>query len=128
MNESDHKKRLVKAIKDRRGMARRFEDRYAVGLLDLQFKLPGLSPAWAECKMVEGNKFAPTPAQFQEGLKWLAVGMPVILIGWKNGTMYVSPWTQQADIHACYQTPTTEETLILWEYLTWRRREKIDEY
>ena len=61
--------------------ARRIEDRYATGILDLTIALPGIPMFWAEGKVIKANMFSPTPIQFEEGQKWLEVGVRVILIG-----------------------------------------------
>jgi hypothetical protein len=103
MNESDRKRELVKEINALPGArARRIEDRWAVGVLDLIFKLPGFPVTWAEGKMVEGNVFGPTATQFEEGKRWIAAGTPVLLFGWKQRFMFVSPWIKQADIRTCF--------------------------
>jgi hypothetical protein len=100
-DEADRKRKLVKEINFLGGRARRVEDRWAAGVLDLIFKLPGYPATWAEGKMIDGNLFGPTRAQYDEGKKWLAAGMPVLLIGWKQTFMFVSPWVQRADIRTC---------------------------
>ena len=41
-NEADRKRELVKAVKALGGHARRIEDSWAVGVLDLIIKLPGV--------------------------------------------------------------------------------------
>ena len=81
MNEADRKlisSRASKPLAD----ARRLEDKYALGLLDLVIKLPGHNVVMAEGKLIEGHAFAPTPRQYIEGLDWLRVGVDVLLIGW----------------------------------------------
>ena len=66
MNEADRKRDLVKAIKAFGGHARRIEDSWAVGVLDLIIKLPGVPLIFAEGKIITGNLFGPTQAQFAE--------------------------------------------------------------
>ena len=60
MNEADRKRRLVSEVRLLGGQARRLEDRWAVGLLDLVIKLPDQPFIWAEGKLIDGNLFAPT--------------------------------------------------------------------
>lgn len=102
MNEADHKRKLVAEVNALRGgYARRIEDRFAVGVLDLIIKLPELPWIWAEGKMVDGFKFAPTERQWVEGERILATGTRALLIGWKKSFTYISPWVKQADIRMC---------------------------
>lgn len=119
MNESDHKRALVSEINTLRGArARRIEDRWAVGVLDLIIKLPDRPLFLAEGKLVKGNLFAPTPAQFAEGQRWIAAGIQALLIGWKGREMAISPWVQQADWRECKIGPNNVS--ILMEYINGR--------
>jgi hypothetical protein len=103
VNEADCKLKLVKEIKLLGGYARRLEDKYALGLLDLIFKLPGRPIIWAEGKLINGHKFGPTPRQYVEGDDWIGAGALVLLIGWQNKAMYISPWVKQADKRLCWE-------------------------
>ena len=86
-SEADHKRELVAAINALPGgRARRIEDRYGTGILDLIIKLPGHDVVMAEAKLVDGNLFAPTGAQFEEGKRWEAAGVKCLLIGWKKAS------------------------------------------
>lgn len=117
MNEATRKRKLVAEINALSGgYARRWEDKWAVGLLDLVMKLPGHPLVWGEGKMIEGNLFAPTLRQYEEGVKILKAGMPAILIGWKNQTMFISPWIKQANINECF-FGTGPNAAILLDYL-----------
>jgi hypothetical protein len=103
MNEAECKRKLVAEVKALRGgWARRVEDRFAVGILDLILKLPELPILFAEGKMIDGYKFKPTARQFVEGKRIAAAGLAVVLIGWKDGAMFVSPWVEQADMRTCF--------------------------
>lgn len=103
MDEAARKRKLVAEVNALRGgYARRLEDRFAVGVLDLVIKLPRLPWIWAEGKIVDGFKFAPTERQWVEGNRILATGTPVVLIGWKGPIMHVSPWVEQADTRECF--------------------------
>lgn len=121
MNEAIRKRQLVEAIKALPGgHARRLEDRYAVGLLDLVFKLPGHPVVFAEGKMVKHQAFGPTDPQYHEGIKWEKSGAIVLLIGWKGQQMAVSPWTWLAKWDTCYIGPNKYTTIE--EYLREPRR------
>ena len=119
MNEADHKLRLVKEVKLLGGMARRLEDKYALGLLDLVIKLPGQPMLWAEGKLIDGNLFAPTARQYLEGEDWLKAGVEVLLIGWDRSAMYISPWVKQADKRQCWAAASinTNYARSLQEYM-----------
>jgi hypothetical protein len=117
MDESTRKRELVREINALSGgYARRWEDRWATGLLDLVIKLPGHPLLWGEGKMVDGNLFAPTERQWVEGNRIIAAGMPAILIGWKQKFMFVSPWVKQADIRTCF-FGSGQWVRVLLEYL-----------
>jgi len=105
MNEADYKRRLVSMINaNPPDYAQRNEDKFAVGVLDLTVKFHDLPVVFAEGKMVTGWVFAPTPAQYQRGLRIIASGMEAVLIGWKDKRMFVSPWLPQADIRKAFTT------------------------
>ena len=98
--ESKFKTALVSAIK---GLgddhyARRHEDRYALGLLDLSIKIPGYPHLEAEGKLVPHQKFAPTLRQWVEGENYRLAGGLCCLIGWSpsDKKMYIAPWGKEA--------------------------------
>ena len=116
MKEADYKRKLVAEVNALRGgYARRYEDRFAVGMLDLLIKLPDLPPVWAEAKLINGNVFCPSQRQFVEGNRMLAAGLNVILIGWKNNLLAISPWIAQADYRTC--STGVDQIAILKGYL-----------
>ena len=117
MNEADRKLNLVKGVKALGGYARRLEDKYALGLLDLVIKLPGHNVVMAEGKLVDGNLFAPTPRQYIEGLDWLRVGVDVLLIGWQDLLMFISPWVKKADKRECWVSGKGSDADSLLEFL-----------
>jgi hypothetical protein len=103
MDEAGRKRKLVAEINALRGgYARRIEDRFAVGVLDLIIKLPEFPWLWAEGKLIDGFKFAPTERQWVEGERILKTGTLALLIGWKGSIMCVSSWTKQADSRQCF--------------------------
>lgn len=117
-SEADHKRELVAAINQLPdGRARRIEDRYGTGILDLNIKLPDIPFVMAEAKLINGNLFAPTEAQFEEGKKWEAAGVECVLIGWKQGQMFLSPWVEKAHIDDCFTAIGMDEVQALMEYL-----------
>ena len=107
MNEAEYKRRLVAEVKHLGGHARRIEDKWAVGILDLDIKLPGHAFFKAEGKLVEGNLFAPTGSQYAEGVKWIKAGVDAVLIGWQDKAMYISPWVKKADKRDCWMNNRT---------------------
>ncbi len=116
-DEADRKRKLVREINALPGAyARRIEDRWAVGVLDLVLKLPGHPWMWAEGKIIDGNLFAPSERQWVEGRRILSTGAPVLLFGWKKNVMFVSPWTKQAHIDNCVHGSAPWLT-VLQEYL-----------
>ena len=116
-NEADRKRELVKAVKALGGAARRVEDAWAVGVLDLAIKLPGAPFIWAEGKIIKGNLFGPTPAQFAEGEKWIKAGVEAVLIGWQDSAMYISQWVKQADKRECWLSRRLNHAEALLNYL-----------
>ena len=116
-SEADHKRELVAAINQLPGgRARRIEDRYATGVLDLIIKLPDRPVVLAEGKLINGRQFAPTGAQLEEGKKWEAAKVECVLIGWKKGQMFLSPWVEKASIDECYSAPGLPDVEALIEY------------
>jgi hypothetical protein len=119
-SEADRKRQLVAEINQLPGgYARRIEDRWRVGVLDLILKLPGQPVTFAEGKLIEGNLFEPSPTQWEEGLKIMAAGIPVLLLGWKKTVMFVSPWVRKAHIDGCY-FGTGPKVNVLLEYFKLR--------
>ena len=73
-NEADRKRELVKAVKALGGAARRVEDAWAVGVLDLAIKLPGVPFIWAEGKIIKlGRQTSYTEGFVRDGAAHLAV-------------------------------------------------------
>ena len=117
-SEADHKRELVAAINRLPGgRARRIEDRYGTGILDLILKLPEIPLVMGEAKLIDGNLFAPTGAQFEEGKRWEAAKIECVLIGWKGNQMFLSPWVEKAHIDNCFVAPSVDEAQALMEYL-----------
>jgi hypothetical protein len=122
MRESDYKRRLVADINHMAGgYAFRIEDRFAVGRLDLVLKYPDLPICFAEGKVINGNFFEPTPRQFVEGTMIIAAGLHVVLIGWKDGRMYLTDWQEKADMRTCSTFPNLKDMDALHKYLEARQ-------
>ena len=112
MNEADYKRKLVAEVNVLRGgYARRYEDRWAIGLLDLMIKLPAYPPVWAEGKIIKGNVFGPTERQLFEGNHMRYAGLRVLLIGWKEKVMAICEWAEAADIRDCFTGSPHASTL-----------------
>ena len=117
-SEADYKRELVAEINRLPGgRARRIEDRYATGVLDLIIKLPDQPLVLAEAKLIEGNLFAPTPAQYEEGKRWEAAGVACFLIGWKKGQMFISPWVEKVHVDNCFTSQNCSYVDVLMRYL-----------
>ena len=116
-SEADHKRELVGQINYLGGRARRIEDRYGTGILDMMIKLPDIPMVLAEAKLIDGNQFAPKGAQFEEGKRWEAAKVKCVLIGWKKGQMFLSAWVEKAHIVDCFTAPGLSDAQALMEYL-----------
>lgn len=95
--ENWYKTALVKQARDCGAYARRIEDQYSVGVLDMVFVVPGRPVVFAEGKRIMGKKFGPTPRQGIEGRAIDVAGIGnkacSLLIGWDvHGLMYICPW------------------------------------
>lgn len=122
MNESDYKRRLVRAVDASHPDAygRRIEDRYSVGVLDMIIKFENPWPiVFAEAKWLShGFKFGPSGRQFLEGNRLIRAGLKAILIGWKDEQMYLSPWTEFADIRECFRRIDCSEVQAIKEFIS----------
>jgi|KBSSwiS6_1023812.scaffolds.fasta_scaffold00864_6 hypothetical protein len=110
MNESTVKTDMVKSIRAAGGYARRIEDRYSVGVLDLIMVPKGYPVFFAEVKIVRGLVFKPTDRQYIEMKRINECGgehMFGIAIGYKDGTYYFSEATNHAEIRDCFSVTTS---------------------
>jgi hypothetical protein len=122
LNESGYKMKLVKEVNALPGgYARRIEDRFSVGVLDMIIKLPGLPLVFAEGKVIDGNVFSPTPRQYEEGKRIGGAGLEALLIGWRAGVMYISPWVEKADRRECFEAASGGWAGALANYLGQKR-------
>ena len=107
MNESDVKRAMVKSMKDHNGYARRIEDQYAVGIMDMILIPLGLPVFMAEVKVVSGNVFGPTVRQLMELERIREVAFKAghvipVMIGCKNWTYYFHEPRQSIDCRECF--------------------------
>ena len=122
VKESALKTRLCADINKIQGAyAVRHEDRYAVGRLDMIIKLPLHPIFFAEAKLIVGGfLFAPSSRQFIEGKRIKAAGLEAILVAWKRLDLYVSEWTEQADIRDCF-TAAPPYHVVIMEFFRQRK-------
>jgi hypothetical protein len=121
-SESWFKSRLVTLARDRGAWARRHEDRYAIGLLDMEIKFPGRPHLMAEGKLIKHQAFAPTLSQFYEGERYRAAGGIAALIGWDPNSeqMYIHDWTKTGKRGTAWTAPDMEDAAALETWLaTW---------
>lgn len=116
-HESNHKTKLVKALKERGWYARRIEDQYAVGIPDILVGIPFGPTLMVEAKMVAHQSFGPTPRQMIELDRWTKRGRDAVggeditfrlswVLGFKNGLMYLHTAQEQVKLEDCMaQTP-----------------------
>jgi hypothetical protein len=120
--ESTLKAKLVTECKKLGAYARRHEDRYALGLLDLAIKFPGHPHLLAEGKIVEWQSFGPTPRQYEEGKQYTAAGGLCCLIGWTkfDKKMYVAAWGKSAKKETSFHSEIGNQAEQLLEWLATR--------
>lgn len=117
--ESHLKTQLVRQCKERGWYARRFEDQYAVGVLDIIIVPTGFNTLFLEAKVTDGLKFAPTERQYIEGQRVLEASghaLP-ILVGWRQQRMYIADWGREAYItkaFAQYGSLNYAQTIEEW--------------
>lgn len=88
--ESDHKTKMVATIKKRGGWARRIEDQYGVGILDMIVCTPHTGMFVVEAKRFTNKFFEPSPRQYVEALNVMNAGGVAALVGFKGNKMYVA--------------------------------------
>jgi hypothetical protein len=121
--ESKFKTALVVGCIERGAYARRHEDRYAIGLLDMAIKFPEHPYILAEGKLVQHQSFAPTPAQYEEGKKFIRAGGICALIGWDPATkqMYIHEWAKTAKKATAFTAHNGGDAQMLEAWLEWRK-------
>jgi len=87
--EADYKRDIAKAARKAGGYARRIEDKFAVGILDMVLIFNDTGPVFVEVKRVKNGKFGPTPRQLQEMKDVEAAGGKTCCIGCDGNTFYI---------------------------------------
>jgi hypothetical protein len=119
--ESQLKTELVKQCKATGWYARRIEDGYGVGILDIIIIPHGSYTLFVEGKVTDGLKFSPSERQYVEGLRVMEArghALP-ILVGWRNQTMYIASWGREAFITKAFRQPDNAnyaQTIGAWLY------------
>jgi len=113
VNEADVKRKMVKSVQKHGGYARRFEDQFAVGILDTIFIPRGLPVFMAEVKMIRGSTFGPTPRQYVElmrvkGVAYSGGHIIPVMIGYKDGNYYFHEPAEVIHQNSCFSITTTQ--------------------
>lgn len=112
--ESRVKTALVKKLKERGHYARRIEDQYGVGILDIVTAFKNDDKTWfIEVKIINGNYFGMTERQGIEALKLQKTGnssVAVCVAGYneREGTWYISAPTVKVHVDDCMKQETGE--------------------
>jgi hypothetical protein len=120
--ESDLKTKLVAQCKKAGAYARRFEDRYGVGILDTLVIFDSLPVCFIEAKIIHSREFGPTERQWIEGNRILKLkgghAFPV-LVGWnEDKLMYVGEWARKMPVKACIcQLKGDDYAKTLWRFV-----------
>ncbi len=113
MNEADVKRKIVKSVQKHGGYARRFEDQFAVGILDTILIPRGLPVFMAEVKMIRGSTFSPTPRQYVELIRvknaaYNGGHVIPVMIGYKDGNYYFHELEEVIHQSNCFSITTTQ--------------------
>lgn len=108
--ESDYKAMLVKQARQAGAYARRLEDRYGVGVLDIVIIPPAGLVYFIEAKRIEHRSFGPTDRQYIEGLRIIKANGTArpLLVGWDEyGVLYIAPgWPKKTSKLNCWSGNT----------------------
>lgn len=96
--ESDYKTDFVKMVRSAGGYARRVEDQYAVGTLDLIIVAPGTEVVLGEAKRFTHLVYKPSPRQYVEMQRIENAGGLSVLIGIKDGRWHFHRSTMVATV------------------------------
>lgn len=121
MDEAGHKAVIAKTIKVAGGYARRIEDQYAVGILDMVVILPNSTITFfAEFKMVRGLSFGMTPKQHDEAKTITNAHNPharAVLVGIKDRVLYFSYPSEKTSIKDAILSGPRKDVVSLFEQL-----------
>lgn len=122
-DESDYKTRLINQCRKLGAYARRFEDRSAVGILDMVIIFQDQPVCFVEGKMIRNRTFKPTDRQWIEGNRVLALGGKyaiAAMVGWEydTGLMRVGDWSRELQVRDCmYQLKGDDFATTLWRFI-----------
>lgn len=129
--ESTYKTKLMAECRDLGAYARRLEDKWAVGRLDLMIKFPRFPVLLVEAKIVAHQQFEPTLRQYEEGKRFIDAGGICCLIAWDKATkaMFIHHWAKVA--HKANSFPRggsgssfKEQAQALWDWLDLREEQE----
>lgn len=118
--ENELKTAFIKRLRERNWYARRLEDQFAVGVMDMVVGIPFGPTVAIEAKIVRGQTFGPTPRQLIELQRWEHEGGNELgrvvqrmswIMGFKEGATYLHPMADSVKIEDCvaqfdYEHPT----------------------
>jgi hypothetical protein len=129
MNESDVKRKMVRSVRESNGYARRIEDSYGVGILDMIFIPFGLPVMFAEVKIIRGSTFGPSLRQQVEleRIKYVShnTGHAIpMMIGYKDGVYYFHEPAMTIKPEECFSVTTSDMSFHdqLVQYYNSRRK------
>jgi hypothetical protein len=124
--ENELKTALIKDLRNAGWYARRLEDQFAVGLMDMLVCIPYGPTVAIEAKRIAHQTFAPTPRQYIELERFAAHSITDMypprrfswLLGFQNGLMYLHPLAKSAKIEDCLeQLPGEHPTVFIKRFL-----------
>ena len=110
--EADVKRDIVRDVRANGGYARRIEDQYGVGILDMILIPYGLPVFFAEVKLIRSLTFAPTERQQVELNRIKSASnagnhaIPIV-IGWKEGVYYFHKPAQTIHCNDCFSVTSS---------------------
>jgi len=110
--ESDIKRKMVRSMREANGYARRIEDQYGVGIMDMILIPVGLPAYFAEVKVIRSTTFGPTLRQHVELERIREVGhssghVVPLMIGWRNDVYYFHPPQLVIRPEECFSVTTS---------------------
>jgi hypothetical protein len=126
--ESECKTKFIKNCRKIGAYARRIEDQFAVGVLDMIVVFEEYPVCFLEGKVVEHQSFGPTERQYVEGCKILSLegghSIPLLVAWDKQGGFYIHEWTRKANITDSYSEQGKNDAAILRNFL-YKRNSRI---
>jgi hypothetical protein len=104
--ESQRKTQFIARCRKMGAYARRVEDQYGVGVLDMVVAFSGLPVAFLEGKVVEHQAFAPTERQFIEGNRIIALegghAVPLLVAWGVDSGFHIHEWARKGAIKTSF--------------------------